>query len=106
MAKGHSRNEWEIQIEEFKASGLSQVVWCREKHINLRTFNYWYVKFKNISSEQIAPTSWISLKVDEPDEKHLPSLITIKLGNAVIEVKPGFDAEHLHKVAKVLSSLC
>jgi hypothetical protein len=88
-------------------SGMSQAAWCRENNINLRTFNYWYVKFKNASKQDSTKTSWLSIKVDELGKReNISSTIRIRIGNAVIEIIPGFDSDHLVKVVKVLNSVC
>lgn len=36
-----SEEKWKKQIEEFKASGKSQRVWCRERRIKRSTLRYW-----------------------------------------------------------------
>ena len=36
-----SEEKWKKQIEEFKASGISQRVWCRERRIKRSTLRYW-----------------------------------------------------------------
>lgn len=106
MAKEELRSEWEARINEFKSSGQSQASWCKEKSINLRTFNYWYVKFKKPTEQNNNTTNWLSLKVDELGKKVDTSSIRVQIGNAVIEIQPEFDAELLVKIVKTLSLLC
>lgn len=101
------RNEWEIRVAEFKASGKSQSAWCREEKINLRTFNYWYRKFKNTDDlQQHKSSSWLSVKLEKTFEKTETSIINIKLNNMIIETNPEFDSEHLLRVVRTLNSLC
>lgn len=100
------RNEWETRINEFKASGQSQVAWCREKEINSRTFNYWYRKLKNADDYEKKSTNWLSMKLEKRFEQPEALTINIKIGNATIETNPGFDTEHLLKVIRTLNSLC
>lgn len=57
MTKEQLRKEWEAKIAEFKISGKSQSAWCREKSINLRTFNRWYVWSRKNSERQEKPAN-------------------------------------------------
>jgi len=100
------QKEWKERIEKFQASSQSQAGWCRERNINLRTFNYWYYKLKNEANQQEKSTNWLSVKLEKTFKQPEASLIKIKLGNAVIEIRPGFDTEHLLKVVRALNSLC
>jgi hypothetical protein len=35
-----------LAIELWQESGLSQVKFCRVKNLSVKTFNYWYIKYK------------------------------------------------------------
>jgi len=39
MTKEELRKQWCDRVEEFKASGKTQVEWCKENNINKRIFN-------------------------------------------------------------------
>jgi len=106
MTKVEQQSQWAARVNEFKASGLSQAAWCKTKKINLRTFNYWFVKSNKAVSQTIKPSSWISLKASELNKIPKASTLTVKIGQAVVEVKPGFDSKLLLNIVEALSSLC
>lgn len=106
MTKEEQRKQWIDRVEEFKASGKTQAEWCKERNINIRTFNYWYCKFRNPENIKNSSNSWLSVKIENALKKTESSVISIKIGNAIIEISSGFDADHLSKVLRVLNSLC
>jgi hypothetical protein len=100
------RTEWERRICDFKASGQSQSLWCREKGINLRTFNYWYLKLKHSTDTVEKSPNWISMKIEKSFDQEEKQAINIKIGNAIIETNSRFDPEHLLKIIRTINSLC
>ncbi|MFZ5986152.1 MAG: IS66 family insertion sequence element accessory protein TnpA [Bacillota bacterium] len=106
MTKEGQRQQWIDRVEEYKASCQSQAAWCKERNINLRTFNYWYCKLKSADDVQNTTTNWLSVKLEKTLKKPEVSVINIKIGNAAIEINPGVDSDHLLKVLRVLNSLC
>jgi len=52
MTKENLQKAWLEKVNQFKASGKTQAIWCKEQGINVRTFNYWYVKFKEPASQR------------------------------------------------------
>ena len=106
MIKENSLKTWEEKINQFKQSGQNQTVWCKEKGINLRTFNKWYNKFKNQAPANQAAQgvqNWIPLEIVEKTS-NLP--LNIKVGKVVIEVNEGFNPKLLSDVVKVLGATC
>lgn len=99
-------NEWESIVGEFKTSGQSQSNWCKQKGINLRTFNYWHCKFKNATINKKKTTDWVPIRVENCKKEVQNPTINIRIGKVFIEIKPDFDVELLLKLAKVLTSIC
>lgn len=90
--KEKNRIEWKQRVKEFRASGLSFKKWCDKYGFKLHQLQYWSNKFKEEDLEPIDNTNWISVNFDE----NIPaSNLTITIGKCSIEVKPGFDADHL-----------
>lgn len=111
------RSIWEKRYNEFQASGKSQAAWCKEKNINPNTFNFWYLRLKREKAEpEKQPKEsikWLALDPKEieikPETDIAPSsrhAIDIKIANMTIEVKSGFEPEHLINIIKTLSKLC
>ena len=106
MTKAEQHSQWATRVNEFKASGQSQSTWCKTKNINLRTFNYWFVKSNKTVPQTSKPSNWIFLKASERNDSPKVSTLTVKIGQAIIEVKSDFDPKHLLNIVEALSSLC
>lgn len=103
MKKEQLKSEWEAKVAEFKASGLTQTQWCKEKDINLRSFNRWYNILKNETPKYQKNQKWIPLKIEESS---VNMYLNIKVGKAVIEVTENFNPKILSNVLKVLNEIC
>lgn len=106
MTRVEQQTQWAASVNEYKDSGLSQAAWCKIKKINLRTFNYWFIKSNKTDSLKSKPSNWISLKASELNESPKVTSLTVRVGQAVVEVKPGFDPKLLLNIVKALGSLC
>lgn len=98
------REEWEKRIEAYKSSGQSATKWCAEHNLRPNQLWYWLRKFKEEATES-STTKWVSLPVsdtiDDPAER-----LYIRVGQAVIEIKSGFDPVLLSQVVRTLKTLC
>ena len=63
--------QWEVQIQSFQDSGLTQQQWCEKEGIKLSALRYWLRKFREEKSREAAP-DW--LKVCVSDEDPMPVL--------------------------------
>lgn len=99
--------EWEHRIAEFKASGQSQSKWCRENDVSLHKLRYWLKKLDHNSSSSCHESlpKWIAVSMEEIHQEPNETL-GIKIGEAVIEVKPGFNPSFLAEVVRTLKTLC
>ncbi len=104
MTKENLQKAWQEKVDQFKASAKTQSVWCKEQGINVRTFNYWYVKFKKPAPTKGNPINWLPIQVEKTNNKKLS--LNIKIGTASIEVNQGFDQKLLCEVVSVLNKLC
>ncbi len=111
------RKIWEKRYQDFQASGKSQAAWCKEKNINPNTFNFWYLRLKREKAEpRKQPKESIKWLAVEPKEIEIKTktniktssdqTIGLKIADVSIEVKPGFEPEHLINIIKTLSKLC
>ncbi|WP_010257400.1 IS66 family insertion sequence element accessory protein TnpA [Myroides injenensis] len=55
-------------VEDWKASGLTQVIYCEEQGLKLPTFSYWVQKYHK-QSEQDTAGSFISINKADPITK-------------------------------------
>ncbi len=95
--------EWRSLVRDYRASGQTQAAWCAENNINIHSLRYWLRKGKTTSA-QTDSLQWLSLSIRDMDDVKENSL-TVKIGPAAIDVKPGFDSQLLSQVARVLSAL-
>jgi len=49
----HSQEEWEMLIENFKKSGLSQRKWCKLNNEDRNRLQYWLLRFDYLSMGDI-----------------------------------------------------
>lgn len=108
MDKDQLRNVWEQRIAEYKASGKTQVTWCKEHQYKIHQFKYWLYKIekeKAAATAVISPSNWVSVSLDEK-QQDVSEILEIKIGEASIEVKPGFNPSFLADVVKTLKTLC
>jgi hypothetical protein len=104
MSRTEQRLEWEKRIEEFKASGLSAAAWCKMQDLKPHRFNYYLCKDKPLKPSTPPTTRWLSVEIENsevaPDQ--MPALL-VKVGEATIEVKSGFDPTLLCQLVRTLS---
>jgi hypothetical protein len=98
MNKKENHKYWSKKVSEFRKSGEAKEEWCEKNNITIKQFTYWLRQF----SVENTPTQWLPVEIKQ--EENLP--LKVKIGDATIEIHPGFDKEHLSEVLKVLTSLC
>ncbi len=98
VTERHAKKEaWMERIAEFEASGQSGAQWCAARGFKENQLSYWRRKLKQQQPEE---TRWLALDIRGSE----PAL-TIKIGQASIELKPGFDQELFVTAVKLLRSL-
>ena len=103
MTRTEKKHMWESRISACRSSGQSISTWCEAHQINRKTYYYW---LKKLSNEEAGATEWIALDLGEqPTDEQEPTLL-VKVGSAVIEVKPGFNRNLLSEVVQTLQDLC
>ncbi|UMZ72530.1 IS66 family insertion sequence element accessory protein TnpA [Natranaerofaba carboxydovora] len=102
MAKTNEqlRAEWKERVSAFRASGQTAKDWAKANGVKLNRLRYWCRKYKEDAPSK--ETKWSPVEVDYSDESN----ITVKVGKASIEVKPGYDKSLLKDLVNTLSGLC
>ena len=108
MTKENLRSEWAAKIEAFKASGQTQIAFCKEHDLNLKQMGYRLRKYRNgvqpVVDKKVS--SWFTVEVKDSSEKMQSNSLNVRIGQAIIEVEPGFNQNLLIDVVKALRELC
>jgi len=108
MTKEELRKTWEERVAAFKASGQSASAWCAAHDLKTHQLFYWLQKYKNnTSAPATAPFPWLTMEINKqnPDSTQGDYLL-IRLGQATIEVKAGFNPTLLTDVVRILAGIC
>lgn len=96
---------WESRVAEFKASGQSATAWCAAQNLKTHQLRYWLRKFKSEHESEQKQTQWLSVEIGDLGAIKPQEALPIRIGKAIIEVRPGFDPKLLSDVVKTLSTL-
>ena len=104
------RQEWIALIEDYKSSGLTMAAWCAANQFTLHTLRYWLRKLKGTSSS-VASASRASIFVpltvsDTGSTATAQAPIIVRIGEASIELRDGFDPRLFQNVVLALRSSC
>ena len=102
--KEERRQLWKERVAAFKESGQSARAWCAANNLKEHQLKYWSDKY-SVKEESV--TQWVSVNVEKkPEIENENSVLTIKIHQVAIEVKPGFDPGLLRDVVKALNERC
>jgi hypothetical protein len=103
--KHRSRTEADQLAVEYEASGLSQIEFCQQRDLPLKTLGRYltrYRKQKAQGKEPHKPQRFVAVEVARPrGDSELTVLLS---GGLRVEVKPGFDAGTLRQLIAVLEA--
>jgi len=107
MAKTELQQLWEARIAEYRASGQGAKQWCAAHNVTPRQLWYWLRKLRNRKdASPVKPTRWLPVEVCEQSPPDQGNALLVKVGQAGIEVRPGFDPALFSQVVRVLVTLC
>ena len=58
--------QWELRIQTFQDSGLTQQQWCEKEGVKLSALRYWLRHFREEKSQEAAP-DWLKVCVSDTD---------------------------------------
>lgn len=107
MTKAELKKEWEARVAAFKASGQSTSAWCAAHDLQPHQLRYWLRKHKNINKPTVMPSQWLSVELGELEPNSAQGIaLLVRVGQATVEVKPGFNPALLSDVVRTLAALC
>ena len=96
-AQKKNREEWQKRINEWEASGLTQVEYCNQNELKTSAFLYWRKKF---TKKPVLP-SFVQVPMSAAN-RSCP--IRIEIGNRYcVEVGNGYDPAALEHIVDLLS---
>lgn len=91
---------WAKKVAQFRKSGKTKEEWCKKKNITLCKFAYWLRQFP----AETTATQWLPVEIKQ-EKNPTSSPISVKIGQATVEIHPGFDQDHLLAVLSTLTTL-
>ena len=122
MTLQETRTYWAGKVAEYKKSQMSVRAWCRREGIDPSRIWYWLRKERLASSGSKATShktlnnhetslstkstpgvdrQWIALDLSY-DAASESGSVTLRMGSVMVDIKPGFDPDHLCKVVRAL----
>jgi hypothetical protein len=93
------KQKWTQYLEEWKASGLSQSGFCRNRNLKLSTFQYYRKILKHSPIEQPF------VKISIPENISMPEQVSISFGRYIVSLGKAFDKDFLRDIVSVLKEL-
>ncbi|WP_420828911.1 IS66 family insertion sequence element accessory protein TnpA [Desulfobulbus rhabdoformis] len=103
-------NFWQEHIAGWKASGLSQLVYCRNNNLAVATFGYWRRKLKLQSGEVDKPRFYPlavapSQQTIPPHKDGKPFRLLLGGHRFVIEIDNEFSSSTLQHIVRALEQI-
>jgi len=107
MTQAERQKEWERRINQYRESGKSVREWCAENNVSAERLWYWLRKYKTNKDTPLNKSNqWLPVEVCEHTPIEQNNSLMIRVGEALIEVKAGFDPALLCQVVRALVPLC
>lgn len=105
MTKLEQQREWEKRVNQYRASGQSVKEWCVANNVKPDRLWYWLRKFKtNDDASSVQSNQWLPVEVH--DHSPMENALLIRVGEACIHLKTGYDPALLTQVVRTLLTLC
>jgi hypothetical protein len=111
MTRAEKQKEWENIVNRYRNSNESVSRWCTDNNVKPERLWYWLRKHKtdkdtDKTTALVQSNQWLPIEVYEHLAMEPSDGITVKVGKASIEVKPGFEPMLLSQVVRVLTASC
>ncbi|MGN7472332.1 IS66 family insertion sequence element accessory protein TnpA [Brevibacillus sp. SAFN-007a] len=101
------RREWVTRIADYRSSGLTMTAWCTANHFSKEQLKYWLRKTKEDSASVTPAISsrFVPLTVTNQPDASVSSLV-VRIGQASVEIRSGFDPHLFRKIVQALETPC
>lgn len=100
MTHDERKQMWEEQVAAYKASGETVASWCAANDVKEHQLYYRLKQLDSKASTAIPSSKWMAFELENNDRD---CSILVKVGQASIEVRPGFDPTLLADVVGALN---
>lgn len=104
MSSAELQKEWQARVSEFEASGMSAAAWAAATGIGVHKLLYWSKKFQSSAPQPTGCPQWLPIEFGSSSSSE--DCLKVRVGQAVVEVRTGFDPGLLTEVVRSLSKLC
>lgn len=106
MTKTELRQVWASQVANFKASGMTTNEWCQAHDLKIHQLRYWIRKFRDEANSSSLPSQWLGIDIKALEPKSPSNVLTLRVGQVTLEVKPGVDQVLLSDVVRTILTIC
>ena len=110
-----ARKQWKERLLEWEQSDMSQTSYCRQEGLNLRNFQYWRRKYRQIQSPGTTSknNSMVKLVELQPENCNAGqfnffkpgSPMKLQVGDIAVELENHFSPEALVRLIQVLRTV-
>ena len=97
---------WQHRVDDYKASGQTLSIWCKDNDVKPARLRAWIREFSSDNTATKESAHWVSVDTAELKDVINDKPLIVKIGAASIELNSNFDKELFSKVTEVLFSLC
>ena len=99
--------EWSARIQDCRSSGLPVRAWCRQERINATTYYRWEREFLALAETEpcssVSAVRFAELSAPKQVSRNVAERsATLHIGNASLDIYPGFDTEQLKMLVELL----
>lgn len=95
-SKFNRKAEWELKLEQWRASGLSGAAWCRENDIKYPVFLYWQRRTKVPTQKEASTFVELTSPIDQNTG------INIEYRGVILHLSKDFDATTFQRCVQLL----
>ncbi len=102
--KTRNARQWQLHLQAWQSSGMSQAGYCREHNLSEKGFNYWVRKHRQQDSLQLVPL--------EIQPEFLPTRLVstrelkLRIGrSACLEIPADFDPAAFEKIIRLVADI-
>jgi len=94
-----------VWLDAAKRSGLARVEWCAAAGVDARSLQCWRLALDRRAARPANPfVEWVARPDPVMSTPPSPSSLRVHVGDAIVDVPPGFHAQSLAEVIRVLRS--